>query len=215
MTTTVDTPEAGQGFLARLGAVTVATTAAIQALVLVLGVGLVIGAFVVPEGEAVSKYAAATPADPVRLRLPALGVTAPVVPIGLEGEVLDPPRDFEDVGWWTGSARPGQLSGQTVITGHTVHTGGASMNRLGELSAGQTVDVITHQGTVRYRVTATEVLGRDEVAARAVELFGQDTGDGRLVLVSCADWNGSYYESNIIVFAELLGQVIPKRQRAA
>lgn len=215
MTTSLDSPDAGQSILARLGAVTTATTAAIQAIVLVLGVGLVIGGFVVPQGEPVPRYAAATPADPVKLRMPALEVTAPVVPVGLEGEVLDPPRDFHDVGWWTGSARPGQRSGQTVITGHTVHTGGASMNRLRELAAGQVVDVITHQGTVRYRVTGEEILSRDEVTERAVELFGQDTGDGRLVLVSCADWNGSYYESNVVVFAELLGQVVPKRQRAA
>ena len=60
---------------------------------------------------------------PVRLKIKALRLDAAVVPVRVSTDaVLDPPSDYREVGWWTGSAEPGAGSGQTVLTGHTVHT---------------------------------------------------------------------------------------------
>src|SRR5689334_2590694 len=116
-------------------------------LLVVAGLMAVLG-FALPGGddEAVaSGYTTmAAPAAPVRLVVPALKVRAPVLPIEVSPQaVLDPPRNPRDVGWWKRSARPGAQHGQTVLTGHTVHTGGGVMDQLGRLRPGQKVKVVT------------------------------------------------------------------------
>jgi hypothetical protein len=45
------------------------------------------------------------------------------------------------------------------------------------------------------------VYSRAELADNSRKLFGQDTGSGRLVLVTCTDWNGASYDNNVVVFA--------------
>jgi LPXTG-site transpeptidase (sortase) family protein len=145
------------------------------------------------------------PGAPVRLELPGVATKAKVVPIRLEGNVLDPPRNYTEVGWWRASAKPGADHGQTVITGHTVHTGGGSLNRLDRITKKQEVDVVTRRGVFQYQVDAIDVLSRAELAQQAKRLFGQGHGGGRLVLVTCTDWNGSSYDSNIVVLAHRFG----------
>ncbi|MFT4289220.1 class F sortase [Nocardioides sp.] len=187
-------------------------TAAVAGLRLLVGVlagGAVIGSLVVPGGAAAPAYGTLSPATPYQISLPALEVTAPVVPIALAADQsLDPPRDYHQVGWWDTSAKPGARHGQTVITGHTLHTGGASMNELGRLTRGDLVDVRTKRGTMRYAVQQVKVLSRARLAEESRALFGQDRGRGRLVLVTCTDWNGSFYESNVVVLAKPLGSPV-------
>lgn len=172
--------------------------------VLVLALGLSITGVLLPSGESAARsYVAPSPAQPIRLRIPSLEVRAPVVRIGMQpGRVLAPPEDYATVGWWDASARAGARRGQTVLTGHTVHDGGGALDRLPSLEKGARVLVVSRKGTVRYRVTGVRVLSRARLAERAEALFGQDHGRGRLVVVSCTDWNGSYFESNVVVLAE-------------
>lgn len=161
------------------------------------------------EEPAAARFTELAPSTPQRLQVATLGIDAPVVPIQVDQDaVLDPPRNAEDVGWWDASAEPGGDGGQTVITGHTVHTGGGALDRLREVTRGDRVDVVTEEGRMRYRVQQVRVLGKDEVAQDAVDLFGQDGGSGRLVLVSCTDWDGAVYESNVVVTAVPLGQPV-------
>lgn len=191
-----------------------ATASGAATLALVLAVGMVVAGLAWPSGEA-APYRSLTPSAPVRLVAKAVEVNAPVVPIEISQDaVLDPPHDARVVGWWTRSAKPGSVAGQTVITGHTVATGGGALDRVGDLRAGQHVDVVTRAGRMRYEVTDVRELGRDDVARQAVDLFGQDAGAGRLVLVTCTDWNGSYYEKNVIVFADPLGRPVRKKKAA-
>lgn len=185
------------------------------AMLVVLCMGMVVGSFAIPSqtiAVPIPLYTNLTPSSPVRLVIPALGLHAPIVPVTVVDSVLDPPRDPMLVGWWKASAEPGRRQGQTVITGHTVHTGGGAMDRIDTLKPGQRVEVITREGTMRYAVTRVSILDKDEVATQAAALFGQDTGGGRLVLVSCDQWNGTYYESNVVVFGEPLGAPIPKER---
>ena len=140
---------------------------------------------------------------PAELVVPALGVQAPVVPIEMDtAGVLTPPADVDTVGWWQRSAEPGSTDGQTLITGHTVRVGDGAMDRIGELANGARVEVRADSGTAAYRVTDVVTYDRDQVAAQAQELFGQHRTDGRLVLVTCTDWNGEVWERNIIVLAQ-------------
>ncbi len=162
------------------------------------------------DGGGSRSYGALPPSAPVRVEVPSLGVAAGIDPVAVSADrVLDPPDDVERVGWWDASAEPGAEAGQTVLTGHAVHTGGGVLDELPDVRPGARVDLRTEQGLMRYRVTGVETLRRDEVAARTEELFGQDRGDGRLVLVSCTRWDGAVYRSNVVVTAEPLGEPGP------
>jgi LPXTG-site transpeptidase (sortase) family protein len=168
------------------------------------------------SGNATDGYhAMAAPAAPVRLVIPALKIRAPIQPIDVNGSVLDPPHNPRDVGWWRKSARPGATHGQTVLTGHTVHTGGGVMDHLGRLHQGQLVKVVTRQGTMVYRTTRVVTWSKPELAKRAVELFGQGRKDDRLVLITCTGWTGKEYTSNVVVFAQPLGVPDAKKKQSS
>jgi hypothetical protein len=53
-------------------------------------------------------------------------------------------------------------------------------------------------------VAAVEVLSREELARRSASLFAR-TGPGRLVLITCEDWDGTAYRSNVVVTARPAG----------
>lgn len=132
--------------------------------------------------------------------VPALGVDAPVLPIRLQDGALTPPADPQQVGWWSEGARPGASSGSAVLTGHTVHTGGGAFDDLETLVTGDDVVVRTDRGATTYDVVSVQVLGRGELARRSAEVFDQG-GPGRLVLITCEDWDGTAYLSNVVVTA--------------
>jgi LPXTG-site transpeptidase (sortase) family protein len=138
---------------------------------------------------------------PARLLVPRLGVDAPVYPIAAQGRVLTPPSDPQTLGWWSGGAVPGAAHGGALVTGHTVHTGGGAFDDLETLRPGDPVRVRTDRGVVRYRVSGVTVYRKASLARDAARVFRQ-TGPGRLVLVTCEDWNGSVYLSNAVVFAD-------------
>ena len=123
-----------------------------------------------------------------------------MLPIRLVDGALTPPADAQQVGWWSEGARPGAASGSAVLTGHTVHTGGGAFDDLETLAPGDDVVVRTDRGPVTYDVVSVQVLGRGELARRSADVFEQD-GPSRLVLITCEDWDGTAYLSNVIVTA--------------
>jgi len=140
---------------------------------------------------------------PDEILVPSLKIKAPVIPIELASDgVLTPPADTDVVGWWDGSAEPGSDEGQTVVTGHTVSTGGGVMNDLPKIDVGAVVQIRDEGKVSAYRATGVFKLTKEEVAAAADRLFGQDSEGGRLVLVTCTDYHDGEYDSNIIVWAE-------------
>ena len=176
-----------------------------------IGVSLVMVAagLLLPSSDATPSsgyHSMAAPARPVRLVVPALKIRAPILPIEVDAQqVLDPPRNPRDVGWWQRSARPGSKLGQTVLTGHTVHTGGGVMDDLAKLHKGQVVRVVTPKGTMTYRTTKVITWSKAELTRHAVDIFAQKRSDVRLVMITCSGWTGSYYTSNVVVFAKPLG----------
>ena len=169
---------------------------------LVLAVALTVGVLMFLRGsDDHATGASVQPAQPVRLVVPALDLRSQVVPIEVDPSgVLYPPDDVDVTGWWKRSAKPGAGRGQTVLTGHTVSTGGGVMDRLGELDRGDRVRVRTPKGVVRYETTDVRTYSRAELAGHARRLFGQERS-ARLVLITCTDWDGSQYQSNTVVFA--------------
>ena len=187
-----------------------ATSVLLLVCVFMVGFGLVLPSPAESAEPAAGFRPMAAPAKPVRLVVPTLDIKAPVKSIEVnDRQVLDPPRNPRDVGWWQRSARPGAQRGQTVLTGHTVHTGGGVMDELGDLERGDVVKVVTPRGTMVYRTTRVVSLSRAQLAERAVDLFGQQRMRPRLVLITCDKWNGRHYERNIVVFARPLGVRTP------
>ncbi|MDT0200439.1 class F sortase [Nocardioides sp. AE5] len=154
-------------------------------------------------GPAPGSFIDVTPADPVELVVPSIELKSKVIPIDTDpNDVLHPPADVRLVGWWKDSAKPGANHGQTLITGHTVHSGGGVMDRMGDVKPGDRVQVITGEAKLNYKVREVKVFTIAQVAEHAADLFGQDRERGRLVLVTCTDWKNGKYQKNIIVFAD-------------
>ena len=145
---------------------------------------------------------------PTRVAVQRLGIDVPVLPIAPEGGVLVPPDNPRELGWYKYGARPGAFRGSTVITGHTVHTGGGALDELDDLRAGDTARVSTVKGAIAYRVSRVSILSKTQLAKRAQQVFSS-TVPGRLVLITCTDWDGQEYLSNTLVYADPVRQPVP------
>ncbi|PZF80205.1 class F sortase, partial [Jiangella anatolica] len=133
------------------------------------------------------------------LRLPDL--EAPVIAITSTADrVLLPPKDPLLAGWWRDGAAPGAEAGAAVVVGHAVEGGEAAFNSVVGLEPGDEVRVSGSGVEQRYRVDTVETMAPGDLPARADELFAQDV-PGRLVLVTCADWDGTAFRSNVVVTA--------------
>lgn len=159
-----------------------------------------------PQTVLSSKPVRPSPAagEPRRLVLPRLRVDAPVVPIGVTDGTLIPPGDPQVLGWWRDGAVPGALRGGALLTGHTVHTGGGALDDLEDVRRGDEVRVRTDRGTVTYAVQHVRIFRKASLAEAAARLFSQEV-PGRLVLVTCEDWDGTKYLSNVVVLARPVG----------
>ncbi|WP_432478448.1 class F sortase [Nocardioides sp. GXQ0305] len=150
----------------------------------------------IPQAERVPRQ----PGDPLRIRIPDLDVDAPVVPIAAPGGVLTPPADPQVLGWWADGARPGEQQGSALLTGHTVSTGGGALDDLEELTEGDAIRVRSARTETPYAVDTVQILDKGDLAVRAEKLFDQQVA-GRLVVVTCEDWDGEEYLSNVVVTA--------------
>ena len=87
------------------------------------------------------------------------------------------------------------------MVGHTVRNqGGGVFDNMGDLSRGDAIEVDGSDSTLTYRVRSINVLSKEEVARDAEEIFSQ-TGPDRLVIITCDDWDGSAWRSNIVTIA--------------
>lgn len=140
---------------------------------------------------------------PVRVQIEALGIDVPVVPIQLQVSTLVPPSDPQTLGWWSGGAEAGAERGGAIITGHTVHTGGGALDNLETLRPGDVFRVRTEAGSIRYAVSKVEVFDKSRISRASERIFSRDVR-GRLVLITCEDWDGTGYNSNVVVYSHAL-----------
>jgi hypothetical protein len=146
-------------------------------------------------------------ADPVRVRIPAIGVDAPVQALEVDAEgVLPPPGTSEGAGWWRDGPEPGER-GPAVIAGHLDSAEGpAVFFRLGDLRAGDHILVDRADGTTAVFVTRrSEQHVKDAFPTAAV--YG-DIPDAQLRLVTCGgefDGEDRRYLDNVVVYAVRAG----------
>jgi hypothetical protein len=160
-----------------------------------------------PSGSSVAAPSAMAPSagsSPVRVRIPALGVLALVVPVHTTNGVLGVPADPQQLGWWAEGAQVGARAGTVTIDGHvdSAAAGEGALFHVGSLRGGETVLVTTASGrTVRYAVTARHSYLKS--GGLPAELFRTD-GQPRLVLITCGgpfDRQSGSYLDNIVVVA--------------
>jgi len=140
---------------------------------------------------------------PISLRIPALDVEAPVVPVGVDRETreMELPPDNATAAWYRYGASPGG-EGSAVIAGHVDYgEGQAVFFRLAELEPGNRMVVGYGDGsTAVFRVVARRLVGKDELPARIFSTRGRPL----LTLVTCGgayDAARRHYLGNTLVFA--------------
>jgi Sortase domain len=142
-------------------------------------------------------------APPRWIRVRAIGVSAPVVALGLKPDhTLEVPRGWGDTGWYTGGPEPGE-QGPAVIAGHVDSTSGpAVFYRLGRLRRGATIDIRrADRSMVRFRVEGVERWPKDRFPTRRVY---RRTARSTLRLITCGgsfDTATGHYTDNVIVYA--------------
>ena len=114
---------------------------------------------------------AALPA-PRRLRLPRQHIDAAVQPVSVDaGGALGVPDDPRQLGWWSGSARPGAASGTVVLDGHvdSAERGIGALFRLREAQLGEEISVENASGmTTRYTVVARRSYAKTALPAAEI-----------------------------------------------
>lgn len=145
-------------------------------------------------------------AEPIRLRIPAIGVDARIVPVGVAGGTTEVPVDVDEVGWYRFGGRLDE-SGSTLLVAHVSSgtQGPGVFFRLQELAPGDPVFVELRDGSSSgFRVIARRSYSKESLPDR---LFTR-MGPAVIALVTCG---GPYseatgrYANNVVVYA------IPRR----
>jgi hypothetical protein len=143
------------------------------------------------------------PSPPARVEIPAIGVSSPLVRLGLKPDrTMEVPGDYQVAGWFTGAPQPGQL-GPAVIAGHVdSRTGPAVFYRLRDLRPGDEIRVVrADHRVVRFKIDSLASYPNQSLPPEAV--YGTTTTPA-LRLIPCAgtfDRSNHSYRDNLVVSA--------------
>ncbi|WP_405879616.1 class F sortase [Streptomyces sp. NBC_01136] len=145
---------------------------------------------------------------PERIRIPSIGVNAPLMGLGLtpQGSLdVPPPGQTNLAGWYEAGTTPGER-GTAVIAGHVDNADGpAVFYHLGALKKGGSIEVRRRDGgTALFTVDAVEVYDARHFPDEKV--YGA-AARPELRVITCG---GGYsrttgYQGNVVVFAHLTG----------
>jgi LPXTG-site transpeptidase (sortase) family protein len=142
---------------------------------------------------------------PVRVLIPAIGVSAPVIPLHLNRDrTLQVPKSFSQTGWFVGGPEPGE-NGAAVIAGHVdSKSGPAVFYRLRALRRGDQIKVVLkNKSTIRFVVQSMRKVSKKHFPTKLV--YGKTTSP-TLRLITCDgrfDRSTGHYVDNYVVFAAL------------
>ena len=145
------------------------------------------------------------PDQPRYLTIDKLNVHARALRVGTSADrTVQAPKSIHDVGWYKGSAKPGQ-AGVMFIDGHVSGpTQPGVFKRIGSLSPGDTVGVEKGDGTkLSFVVTSVKLVPEEKVDMNSL-LVSPDADGQHLVLMTCG---GSFnraenkYEDRVVVRA--------------
>ena len=144
---------------------------------------------------------------PKRIRIPTIGVDAPVIYVGLTNKgIVDSPKGPDEVGWFGLGPRPGDKGSATMV-GHfgRWQTGSDSVfDNLTKLSKGDKIYVKNDKGEeISFRVTGSRIY---DFKDSAPEVFNKNDGT-YLNLITCnGDWIPAQktYTKRLVVFTEAI-----------
>lgn len=163
-----------------------------------------LAAGLVPEARAQSLPPPADP-DPVAMRIPAIGLVAPVIKTGLETDgSLHVPSSPDQTGWYDLGPKPGDV-GPAVITGHLDSAlGPGILFHLKSVKIGDEVDVVRNDGsTAVFVVNKLAAYPQDNFNTQAV--YGS-IATAELRIITCAGTyskTAKHYSEDLVVFATL------------
>ena len=143
--------------------------------------------------------------NPVRIVIPAIGVDARVIPLGLNpDQTMQVPSNHADTGWFAPGPEPGER-GAAVIVGHLNSKQGPGVfANLSRLKAGSIITVYL-QGGSKVRFVARSML-RVAKSRFPTDLVYARTAQPTLRVITCAgalDPVTGHHADNYIVFASL------------
>ncbi len=148
-----------------------------------------------------------TRSRPTSLRIPSLGIDAPVMALGLiKGrELATPPVDKPKlVGWYQGGPTPGE-SGTAIAVGHRdTMTGPAVFAGLAQVKPGKVIEARRADGrTAVYQVDRVKIF--DKAGFPDKEVYGPSRRP-ELRVITCGGLftRRTGYTSNVVVFAHLV-----------
>lgn len=143
------------------------------------------------------------PAEPLRVLIPKLKLSAAVEKAGIdeEGEMAMP-TTREVVSWFKQGYLPGAL-GNSVLAGHSIHTQGkGAFHDIHTLAIGDEIKIDTTSRVITFRVTHAKTVHAD--ATDLSEVFGPSS-KARLNLITCTgawDTAKKRFHDRLIVFSE-------------
>ncbi|WP_424641044.1 class F sortase [Embleya sp. AB8] len=146
-------------------------------------------------------------AAPIRVRIPAIRVDAPLTGLDLQagGRLAAPPADEPNLaGWYRDGTTPG-AGGTAIVAGHVdTGEGPAVFYHLGALHPGNTVEVDRADGdTAIFTIDAIEVYRAEHFPDHRV--YTAATG-AELRLITCGagyDHTEQHYLGNVVAYAHL------------
>jgi hypothetical protein len=142
--------------------------------------------------------------QPVAIHIRALGVEAPVTPVGVDplSNLLEAPESPSTTGWYKHGPAPGE-SGSAVIAGHVDYAGVRGVFfGLQTLEPGAEITIDHQDGSTRaWKVVARRQYAKAELPTDM--LFARQ-GVPTLTLVTCGglfDSSRHSYRDNVVVFA--------------
>jgi LPXTG-site transpeptidase (sortase) family protein len=142
-------------------------------------------------------------AIPVEVEVPAVDISAPVVPLGLtDGGALEVPEDFSTAGWRASGPEPGER-GAAVITAHIdSKTGPAAFYTLADASPGD--EVYVHRKDASTATFVIDRLGQYPKDDFPTHQVYDETPEPTLRLITCGgifDDSIGHYRDNIVAYA--------------
>jgi LPXTG-site transpeptidase (sortase) family protein len=142
-------------------------------------------------------------AIPVEVEVPAVDISAPVIPLGLtDGGALEVPEDFSTAGWWASGPEPGER-GAAVITAHVdSQAGPAAFYTLADASPGD--EVYVHREDASIATFVIDRLGQYPKDDFPTHQVYDKTPEPTLRLITCGgifDDSTGHYRDNIVAYA--------------
>lgn len=143
---------------------------------------------------------------PVRIRIPGIGVDAPMTGLGLgaDGSLDAPPAGNRNLAGWFADGTPPGAEGTAIVAGHVDNAEGPSVfYALGSLKKGAAVEIDRRDGrTAVFSVDAVEVYEKDDFPDKRV--YGA-TAHASLRLITCGGGftRETGYQGNVVAYAHL------------